>query len=136
MTDELHESGSELDEESVGATYTALMDQVEAVVQMLETAETALHRLQRPIELLMLDQLGDVPFLQTSPFRHQTFSLKRAPTVRVPFHTLCAELRRTCLPLVQDGVIQTSSFLQEQLHVSTKTTSFPQLLGSLTFGVA
>jgi hypothetical protein len=134
MAEESHES--ETEGTSVGDAYTALMDQVEAVLQMLETAETALHALQRPIELIALDQLGEVPFLLTSPFRQQSFSLKRIPSERIPFHAICANLRAHCIPLTdQNGTIRVSPFLREQLHVSTDTVQFPQLLGALTHGV-
>jgi hypothetical protein len=95
-----------------------------------------LHQLQRPLEALALQQLGDVPFLQTSPFRQEAFSLKRAPATRLPFHTICSTLRAQCLPLTtQDRVIQTSPFLREQLNVSAPSRSFLRLLGALPFGV-
>ena len=130
-------SDQETECESVGATYVALMDQVEEVLQMLEKTETALYALQRPIEALVLDQLGEVPFLLSSPFRHQAFSLKRTLSERIPFHALCANLRTHCLPLSsQDGTIRTSPFLREQLNVRTETVTFPQLLGALPYGVA
>jgi len=134
------ESRKEMDHDSdgasEGASYTVLMDQVEAVLQVLETAEATLQKLQRPIESLALDQLGEVPFLLTSPFRQEKFSLKRAPSVRLSFHTICSELRAHSLPLTREGVIQTSPFLREQMNISTETTTFPQLLRSLTYSVA
>lgn len=104
---------------------------------VLETAERGLVSLQRPMERLALHQLGHVPFLQTSPFRSDAFLLKRRPAgPRVPFRTICAELRAHCLTLPRDGDrLVVSPFLKELLNVQTRTTTFPALLGALTEGL-
>lgn len=121
------------DEGSVGELYCELMDQVEALLELLENTETALHRLQRPMEQLSLQQLGDVPFLQTSPFRFQEFMLKKRPGKRIPFHILCKELCSHSLSESHD--ILTSPFLKEQLDISANTLTYPQLLGTLVNGI-
>lgn len=131
-------SGSDDEEEdSVASTFQSLLTQVEALVTVLETAEAGLLTLQRPMEQLALHQLGHIPFLQTSPFRSESFLLKRRPGgPRVPFQTLCAELRAHCLTLpTEDDKLVVSPFLREMLHVETRTTTFPALLGALTQGI-
>ena len=133
--------GDETDtsEGSVLSTYTALMAQVEALMGVLETAERGLASLQRPMERIALHQLGHVPFLITSPFRQESFLLKRRRTVsheRIPFHTICAELRAHCRTLPTEGdCLVVSPFLKEMLHVKTRLTTFPALLGALTHGL-
>ena len=107
------------DEDSVLSTYTALLKEAEALMAVLETAEVGLAALQRPMERLALHQLGSVPFLQTSPFRSESFLLKRKPDgPRVPFSTVCAQLRALtlCLP-TEDGRLVLSPYLKELLHI-------------------
>ena len=125
------------DEGSVGELYCELMDQVEALLVLLENTETALHKLQRPMEQLSLQQLGDVPFLQTSPFRFQEFMLKKRPGKRIPFHVLCGELRSHSLShsLSESRDIPMTPFLKEQLDISANTLTYPQLLGTLVNGI-
>jgi hypothetical protein len=128
---------SDKEEDSVASTFQSLLTQVESLVTVLETAEAGLLTLQRPMERLGLRQLGHIPFLQSSPFRQESFLLKRRPGgPRVPFQTLCAELRAHCLTLPTEGdELVVSPFLREMLHVTTRTTTFPALLGALTQGL-
>ena len=131
-------SGSDnKEEDSVASTFQSLLTQVESLVTVLETAEAGLLTLQRPMERLGLRQLGHIPFLQTSPFRSESFLLKRRlGGPRVSFQTLCAELRAHCLTLpTEGGELVVSPFLREMLHVTTRTTTFPTLLGALTQGL-
>ena len=128
---------SDKEEDSVASTFQSLLTQVEALVTVLETAEAGLLTLQRPMEQLALHQLGNIPFLQTSPFRSESFLLKRRPGgSRIPFRSICAELRAHCLTLPTEGdELVVSPFLREMLHLETRTTTFPALLGALTQGI-
>ena len=131
-------SGSDNEEEdSVAATFHSLLIQAEALMTVLETAEAGLLTLQRPMERMALHQLGHIPFLQTSPFRQESFLLKRRPQgPRVSFRSVCAELRAHCLTLPTEGhELVVSPFLREMLHVTTRTTTFPAILGALTQGI-
>ena len=130
------DSGNE-EEDSVAATFHSLLIQAEALMTVLETAEAGLLTLQRPMERMALHQLGNIPFLQTSPFRQESFLLKRRPQgPRVSFRSVCAELRAHCLTLPTEGdKLVVSPFLREMLHVTTRTTTFPALLGALTQGI-
>ena len=125
------------EEDSVAATFHSLLVQAEALMAVLETAEAGLLTLQRPMERMALHQLGHIPFLQTSPFRQESFLLKRRPQgPRVAFQTLCAELRAHCLTLPTEGdKLVVSPFLREMLHLETRTTTFPALMGALTQGL-
>lgn len=146
MSDDSGNESNQEDEDSVASTFQSLLTQVESLVTVLETAEAGLLTLQRPMERLALHQLGHIPFLQTSPFRSESFLLKRRPggppdrpqpgCPRVPFQTLCAELRAHCLTLpTEGGELVVSPFLREMLRVTTRTTTFPALLGALTQGI-
>jgi len=138
MSDESgNSSNEEKEEDSVASTFHSLLTQVEALTTVLETAEGGLLALQRPMEQMALHQLGHIPFLQTSPFRSEAFLLKRRPQgPRVPFQTICAELRAHCLTLSTEGdELVVSPFLREMLHLETRTTTFPALLGALTQGI-
>jgi hypothetical protein len=134
-----HSESEASDEEadSVFSAYTTMMKEVETLMTVLETAEAGLAALQRPMEQLALHQLGHVPFLHTSPFRSESFLLKRRPAgPRVSFRAICAELRAHCHTLPTEGdELVVSPFLREMLNVKTRTTTFPALLGALTRGL-
>ena len=133
-----HEDTDE-EADSVFSVYTDLMKQVEALLQVLETAEVGLAALQRPMEQLTLHQLGSIPFLETSPFRTESFLLKnRATGSRTPFHKICAELRTHCLALPTEGpegAMVTSPFLRDGLGIKSRLVTFPTLFGALTHGL-
>jgi len=132
-----NEDIEEDEEDSVLTTYATLLTEVEVLMTVLETAEAGLAALQRPMEQLALHQLGNVPFLQSSPFRQESFLLKRRiEGNRVPYHVVCAQLRAHCLTLPTEGdELVVSSFLRDMLHIRTRTTTFPRLLGALTEGL-
>jgi hypothetical protein len=70
---------SEYSEESIESfrgDLTQLRRIVSSINSTIETLETQLISIQRPIEALHMEQLGDVPFLETSPFRHTMFKFK------------------------------------------------------------
>jgi hypothetical protein len=141
MSDHEDSAQESQDEDSVLSVYTALLKEAEALMAVLETAEVGLAALQRPMERLALHQLGSVPFLQTSPFRSESFLLKRKPHgplggSRIPFSTVCAQLRALSLGLpTEDGRLVLSPYLKEMLHIKTRTATFPALLGALTHGL-
>lgn len=77
------DSGAESSEaESITSieSFSGDLSQLRAIVSSInatiETLETQLISIQRPIEALHIDQLGDVPFLQSSPFRHTMLKFK------------------------------------------------------------
>jgi hypothetical protein len=76
------ESETESVAESVSSieSFSGDLSQLRAIVASInttiETLETQLISIQRPIEALHIDQLGDVPFLTSSPFRHTMLKFK------------------------------------------------------------
>jgi hypothetical protein len=69
--------------ESFSGDLTQLRSVVASINATIEVLETQLISIQRPIEALHVDQLGDVPFLQSSPFRHTLLKFK-SPSVGIP----------------------------------------------------
>ena len=85
------------------------------ILTQLETTESQLATLQPHIEDLHVNQLGDLPFLETSPFRHETFRVQSPgfPGVeldqRYPFKDICAALRKYVIrggAVAEDGTIR------------------------------
>lgn len=64
------------DVESFSGELTQLRKMVASINSTIETLETQLISIQRPIEALHMEQLGDIPFLESSPFRHNMLKFK------------------------------------------------------------
>jgi hypothetical protein len=106
----------------------------------IETLEEEMAKLQRPLGDLYLEQLGSIPFLISSPFRHAEFALK-APglpgidiTKRYPYHTLCAMLRNYLFAtgaVANDGIVTLNKQLQDLFGIQSDKTNFVHLLGAL-----
>jgi hypothetical protein len=128
-------------ESDIGDQYDALLNQIEHLATLIETTETALHKLQRPILSLSTQQLGDIAFLESSPFRKQAFHICADSTGgRRPFQTICAELRAHLFAsdaVGADGTITITPLLRSQLKFKArqKTTTYSELMGLLVYGV-
>ena len=61
---------------TIEETIAAMAHTLEELYGEAEELEETLHDLHVPLTDLHLQQLGDVPFLQTSPFRTATFAVK------------------------------------------------------------
>jgi hypothetical protein len=114
-------------------------DVIDAVAQEIAALEAQLEALRRPIESLELAQLGDVPFLVTSPFRNAAFRVKPPgfPGLdldkRYPFHTICDMLRNYVFQIgavKDDGSVVLPSHLQ-QLFGAQEHTTYLELLTML-----
>ena len=140
MADDVTTSDSEY-ESDIGDQYEALLDQINHLATLIETTELALHKLQRPLLSLSTQQLGDLAFLESSPFRKQAFHICADPTgSRRPFETICADLRAHLSredAVQADGAITITPLLRAQLKFRPRqtTTTFPELLGLLVYGV-
>lgn len=140
MADDLTTSESEY-ESDIGDQYDALLQQIEHLATLIETTELALHKLQRPILSLSTQQLGDLAFLESSPFRKQAFHICADPTgSRRPFETICADLRAHLVredAVQADGSITITPLLRTQLKFRPRqtTTTFSELMGLLVYGV-
>lgn len=118
----------------------SMRELMHAMLQETEELEARLLTLQRPVEALALEQLGDVPFLQSSPFRHQAFRLKvdGIPGFeagrRYPYHELVSVLRAHLIEtgaMDAEGVATLAKPLQRLLGVEEERLSFVKILGHL-----
>jgi hypothetical protein len=140
-------SSEESDSEGSGESYSTIKQAIAAMAHTLEELygeaeelEESLHDLHVPITDLQLAQLGDVPFLQTSPFRTAPFLVKKegipgaAPGHRYPFHMICAALRDHLFKtgaVAADGTITLTADLQELFEVQESTIQWIPLVGKL-----
>jgi hypothetical protein len=134
-------------------SFNTLQDNLETMTDVINACnkeiaalERNLEELQRPIESLEVSQLGDVPFLSTSPFRQQTFRLyaeavdafrpfaKGVPIdaeTRLPFETICAMIRTHFFEtgaVAKDGTITLTEEQRELFGIQEPTTTFLILL--------
>ena len=122
------------DIESQLQQMTTLVGTLNGEIEMLETRMMAM---QRPIESLHIDQLGDIPFIVTSPFRYHTFAIQ-APGIpgvdinkRHAFHEICTVMRAHIFHVnaVQaDGTIVMDASLQKLFHTKDTQVTYPHLM--------
>ena len=105
-----------------------------------EELESHLTDLHIPLEKLELAQLGDIPFLQGSPFRTATFQVKPPGfpgadlSRRYAFHEICAILRTYLYSsgaVAPDGTITLSKQLKSLFEVQGEKVTYIELLGHL-----
>lgn len=139
------ESGSSGEESDGGivaleAELERLSSLVGTLLVQLEATEAQLTALQPHIEDLHVHQLGDIPFLETSPFRHETFRVQPPgfPGVelgqRYPFKDICGALRKYVIrggAVAEDGTITLDSPLKKLFKIRTNKTTFLELMGML-----
>lgn len=122
-------------------------NELESLSTMIETLTKALHSLEsqmgsfhRPLESLHMNQLGCVPFLTSSPFRHASFALKPPgfPGVdlskRYTYHAMCSMLRNYLFAsgaVAPDGKITLNKQLQTLFGLEEAHTDYITLLGAL-----
>lgn len=108
---------------------------------LTEELEEHLLSLHRPIEQLELSQLGDAPFLETSPFRNATFTIQQGvhfpgiePGKRYMFQTICSMLRNSLFhtnAVQADGSIKLSNEFQSIFGSEREYVSYNELLMKL-----
>ena len=136
-------SDSESDTDSyntIHQTIATMAHTLEELYGEAEELEEYLHDLHVPITDLHLQQLGEIPFLQTSPFRTATFAVKPPGFpgadlhARYPFHEICAILRNHLFAtdaVATDGTITLSASLQTLFEVQEPTIQWIPLIGKL-----
>ncbi len=137
----MSDSDSDTDSyKTIEQAIAAMTHTLEELYGEAEELEEHLHHLHVPITDLHLQQLGDVPFLQTSPFRTATFAVKPPGfpgadlTTRYPFHVICAILRDHLFKtgaVAADGTIKLSKPLQTLFEVQEPTIQWISLIGKL-----
>lgn len=110
------------------------------MLEGIEVMETKLQSIQRPIQNIYTDQLGDVPFLETSPFRNASFHIK-APgfpgvdlTKRYKFKDITALLRAYLekkKAIDASGLITLPRQLKTLFGIKTNTATFMELISKL-----
>lgn len=105
-----------------------------------EALEARIQQIQRPLESLMLDQLGQVPFLKASPFREARFQVKSPGfqgidlAQRYPFKEICEMMRAYLIKsgaVQADGSIRLNAQLKTLFEVEEDTIGYVALMGHL-----
>lgn len=113
---------------------------IQSIDSSIETLETQMISIQRPIEGLHIDQLGDIPFLQTSPFRQTALKFKHdlpgglTASKRYTFAEICETLRNYMYEhnMVQsDGTIHLTPAFMSLFGIKTPIVTYMGLLRHL-----
>jgi hypothetical protein len=104
------------DVESFSDELTQLRKIMASINSEIETLETQLISIQRPIEALHMEQLGDIPFLESSPFRHTMLKFKS--DVHIPGldasrrHAFADIMKHVRAHLFDSGAVQTDGSIK------------------------
>ncbi len=136
-------SSDESDTDSFGTVEEEIAELNHMISELYcaaEDLEDQLIKIRKPLELSQLDQLGQVPFLKSSPFRSAMFKVK-APGFagidlekRYLFQEICAMLRSHLLAtgaVQPDGTIRLSDQLKTLFEVETDTIGYIVLMSRL-----
>lgn len=131
-------SDSEESIESFSGDLSQMRRIVASINSTIEALETQLISIQRPIEALHMEQLGDTPFLESSPFRHTMLKFKS--DVGIPGldtskrHSFADIMKyvRTYLfesgAVQDDGSIKLTKEMQKMLGIKEKTVSYVDIM--------
>ena len=125
---------------SIQADFERLSEMLHNFASGVDTIETNLIKMQKPIENLELNQLMDVNYLENSSFRNQTFLLKEsgfsgfAKDKRYRFKDICAVLRNYLFTnnLVQaDGSVILNDHLKKIFDLNEESVEYLDLIARL-----
>jgi len=143
VTTSAYASGSDSDEtdfSELETTLSGLRSLLGDMMNGIEAMETKLQTMERPIQTMYADQLGDVPFLETSPFRNASFRVKEPGfpgvdlTKRYKFKDITAVLRKYLEKkgaIDAAGIITPPPQIKKLFGIKTKTTTFMELIAKL-----
>lgn len=127
--------------ESFSGDLTQLRKIVASINATIETLETQLISIQRPIEALHMEQLGDIPFLESSPFRHTMLKFKS--DIKIPGldaskrHSFAEIMKHVRAHLFEsgavqpDGSIQLTKDMRKMLGIKEKTVSYIDIMNHM-----
>ena len=137
------EEGSDSENEGIVAIQHSLENLSKVIGVMLpeiDALESELKKLERPLEQIVLEQFGDIPYLASSPFRKERF-LFQPPgfpginlTIRYEFREICDLLRTYLLKnslMNSDEEITVSPLLKSIFKINTSKTTYLELIGHL-----
>jgi hypothetical protein len=141
MSESEYESPSDVDSfASVEETIETLSHLITELYGAAEELEEHLTTLVKPLEGTQIAQLGQLPFLQASPFRHATFTVKPPGfpgadlTRRYPFHEICTHLRNYLVrtgAFKSDGTVILNTELQHLFGTQETEMGYITLLAKL-----
>lgn len=116
---------------------------IEEMLASLDQLELRMDQIHRPLQDLYVDQLGNLDYLATSPFRTHTFQFANPavatlagldPEKRHTYGHICEKLRDALFAtgsINPEGRIQLPPHLKKLFHIKQKEVSFFTLLGAL-----
>lgn len=116
---------------------------IESMLNEVEALEKRLLTIQRPLQNLHIEQLGELEFLSKSPFRQAEFKFSKPevaalaeldPKKRHPFQKISECLRNAILAqncVDEHGLITLPKAMQKMFETKDSHITFPGLLGYL-----
>jgi hypothetical protein len=118
-------------------------DLIDSLLKDISEVESKLNTLQRPLQHLHVDQLGDLEFLEKSSFRSTPFLFAKPGPAKLAgldvskrhsYKTIVGCLRNAILQqctVDENGLITLTPAIQKMLETKEKKITFPGLLGYL-----
>jgi len=124
----------------VEAALEQMTDTIEMLCNEIASIEEHLKTMERPVANVALEQFGEVTFLESSPFRHNTFAVKPPGfggidiTKRYPYKEIVKNLREYLFRanLIQpDGTVKMTTPLNRLFEIQDTETTFMNLVKHL-----
>jgi len=137
------EESDSFDTDEIEHTLSVTTTLMESMLRDLTNLEARLEALHRPLRDLHVEQLGNIDFLASSPFRNATFQFKNAAVAaaaglkddkRYPYHVICKTLRAALIQsgqVTKDGTLTLNTATKQLFGVKEDNISYPVLLGHL-----
>jgi hypothetical protein len=127
---------------SIEENIQALSHLITEIYGEAEELEEHLVDIQKPLMGLQMAQLGQLPFLEASPFRHATFKIKDDLNgilgldthKRYPFHSICTLIRNHLISsgaVLPNGQIKLNHQLQNLFGIKESIVGYITLIGAL-----
>jgi hypothetical protein len=125
---------------SIQESLEQLSELVQLFTKQLDVAEKQMAELQPRLEDTHVSQFNGIPFLETSPFRNNTFFIKSPglpnmdTTKRYAFKDICAMLRTYIFEaglVAEDGTVTMNKNLQTMFGMKETTATYIELMGRL-----
>jgi hypothetical protein len=137
----MSDSEESYDTNDIEHQFLVTINLIETMLEELEVLESQLEKLHRPILHLHLEQIGNLDFLASSPFRHAKFAFKKPqvailasldPNCRHSYETICTKLREALIKINGSLIeISLNKDLQSLFETKESSVSFVRILGLL-----
>lgn len=123
--------------------FQTTIEEIELLLNMIDVLEKKLDSLHRPLQLLTINQMGNLDFLQVSSFRFERFRFRNEtiaknagldPSKRYTYEEICSTLRNYLIKnnhITPSGNVKLNDELKQLFEIEEDSISYLLLLQKL-----